>query len=268
MDGACEDAARERSIERDPVAWVGSHIRGLPPMAGDHGAWLDRARSLWDERAPEWDAMAEASAAGEDRRADLRRVAEVIKLRPGARVLDAGCGTGQFAIAFAAMGCRVTGVDLAPAMIARARRHAAESGVEVDWREGDVTRVADPDAAYDAVHARVSLQFVADLAAALGELRRVLKPGGRLYASVPGALSPIYGRSWRRFLEPDIAANYVTPWELEALLTELGWTIIDGWGWHGPILGGETNPLSAAAVAGLDRRLQQAAATTWATIAE
>jgi len=236
-------------------------------MGSGRDGWLDRARIVWDERAPAWDEMAEAHAAARDRPADVRRVVEALRLRPGAALLDAGCGTGQWAVAFAAMGCRVTGVDLAPEMIDRARRHAAEQGVEVTWREGDLTRLPDPDAVYDAVHARVSLQFVPEPAAALGEFRRVLAPGGRLYASVPGALSPIYGNGWRRFLEP-VATNHIVPWELEALLTELGWAIVDGWGGYGAILGGETNPFGAEEMAGLDRRLQQAAATTWGIVAE
>jgi len=236
-------------------------------MDADRNAWLDRARAAWDDRAPAWDEMAETHAAARDRPADVRRVAEALRLRPGAALLDAGCGSGQWAVAFAEMGYRVTGVDLAPEMIVRARRHAADQGVEVTWREGDLSRLPDADAVYDAVHARVSLQFVPDPAAALREFRRVLVLGGRLYASVPGALSPIYGNSWRRFLEP-AASNRIVPWELEALLTELGWIVVDGWGGYGAILGGETNPFGGEQMAGLDRRLQQAAATTWGIVAE
>ena len=236
-------------------------------MELDREGWLDRARAAWDERAPGWDEMAEAHAAARDRPADLRRVAEALRLRPGATVLDAGCGTGQWEIAFAALGGRVTGVDVAPEMIDRARRHAAERGIDVTWREGDLSRLPEPGGVYDAVHARVSLQFVPDPAAALREFRRVLVPAGHLYASVPGALSPIYGNSWRRFLEP-VASNRIVPWELESLLTDLGWTVVDGWGGYGVILGGETNPFGAEQMADLDRRLQQAAATTWGFVAE
>ena len=238
-------------------------------MNTERHAWLARARATWDERAPWWDERAETWAATPDRVADLRRTAAALRLGPGAALLDAGCGSGQFAIAFASLGCRVTAVDLAPEMLRRARAHAAALGADVAWREGDLTRLADPPVAYDAVHARVSLQFVPDLPAALRELRRVLKPGGRLYASVPGALSPIYRQSWRRLTEPEtVAANYATPWELEEVLRHLGWRVLDGWGAYGPALGGETSGFTAEGVAGLDVRLQQAAATVWAVIAE
>lgn len=237
-------------------------------MTADHVAWLERVRAIWDERAARWDAMSETNAATPDRAVDIARTAEALRLRPGSRVLDAGCGTGQFAIAFAERGCRVTAVDLAPQMIARARRHAGERGVVIEWRVGDVTHLADPMAIYDAIHARVILQFVPDVVATLQEFRRVLKPGGRLYASVPGALSPIYRQSWRRFIEPDnTGTNFMVPWELEQVLEASGWAVLDGWGEYGQSLTGEENAFTAVDVAALDRRLQQAAATTWAVIA-
>ncbi|CAA9520437.1 MAG: hypothetical protein AVDCRST_MAG73-140 [uncultured Thermomicrobiales bacterium] len=231
--------------------------------------WLDRVRATWAERAPWWDAMSETNAVSPDRTDDLRRTASALRLGDGATLLDAGCGTGQFALGFAAMGCRVVGVDLAPEMIERARGHAAARGLDVEFRVGDLGRLPDPDGTFAAVHARLALQFVPDLAGTLAELRRVLAPGGRLYAAVPGALSPIYDNAWRRLLNPDRGAiNYAVPWELERVLEELGWTVVDGWGHYGAALSGEGNRFSAESVAGLDKRLQQAAATSWAVVAE
>jgi SAM-dependent methyltransferase len=238
----------------------------MPP---DRDRWLTLTRETWNERATWWDECSELNAHSVERTADLARTTKALRLRPGATVLDAGCGSGQFAVAFAELGCLVTGIDVSPEMLSRARAHAVERGVSVAWRDGDLAHIADPTATYDAIHARVSLQFMVDLVATLGEFRRVLKPAGRLFASVPGALSPIYGRSWRRFLEPEGAAvNFVTPWELEALLVELDWRLIDGWGEFGQTIDGVANPLSARVMAGRDRRLRQAAATTWAIIAE
>lgn len=234
----------------------------------DYERVLSRVRDTWSARAEEWDARAEGNRAAPDRPADLDRTAAALLLAAGARLLDAGCGTGQFALEFAARGCLVTAIDVSPEMIARARAHGAQREIEVEWRVGDLTRLADDDAGYDAVLARVSLQFVPDPLAALQELGRVLRPGGRLFVSVPGALSPIYRERWRRFERPEeTVANGILPWELESLLIEQNWTLLDGWGEFGGDFAGNQNPLAAADVSGLHIRLQQAAATIWTVIA-
>ena len=172
----------------------------------DREAWLARSRVAWDARAERWDAHAEANAHAKDRDADLGRIWAALRLRPEARVLDAGCGSGQLALALAARGARVTAVDLSPEMIRRARRHAEARGLSVTWRTGAIDQLTEPLAVYDAILARVVLQFVPNVPATLRAFRRVLKPGGRLLASVPGALSPIYRASWVRHL-PAMAPN-------------------------------------------------------------
>ncbi len=233
----------------------------------NHASWLERSRADWDARAERWHARAEVNALAADRSVELDRIWDVLRLTRDARLLDAGCGSGQWAIAFAERGARVTGIDLSPEMIRLARAHASARGLDIEWRTGDVTRLADPLAVFDAIHARVLLQFVPDVPGALRELRRVLRPGGRLLASVPGALSPIYRASWMRHLPgADPGTNYLLPWELENLLLEYGWRVIDGWGEWGDDLYGTVND-AAASLRRAERGLQQATATTWTTIA-
>ncbi len=96
--------------------------------------WLDRVQATWDERSGWWDDMSEENAASADRALDLDRTIDRLRLHPGDRVYDAGCGSGQFAIAFAARGFDVVAADLAPAMIERARQHAQNRGLTIDWR--------------------------------------------------------------------------------------------------------------------------------------
>ena len=232
-----------------------------------HAAWIERSRAAWDARAERWDARAEVNALAADRDTELNRIWDALRLTPGARLLDAGCGSGQLAIALAERGARVTGIDLSPEMIRRARDRASERGVEIEWRTGDVAQLAEPLAVFDAIQARVLFQFLPDVPGALRELRRVLRPGGRLLASVPGALSPIYRASWMRHLPGgDPGNNYLLPWELENLMLEYGWRVIDGWGEWGDDLYGAVND-SAASLRHAARGLQQATATTWTTIA-
>jgi SAM-dependent methyltransferase len=233
----------------------------------DHAGWLEHSRAAWDARAERWHARSEANALAADRGAELDRIWDVLRLSRDARLLDAGCGSGQWAIAFAERGARVTGIDLSPEMIRFARDLAGARGLEIEWRTGDVTRLAEPLAVFDAIHARALLQFVPDVPGALREFRRVLRPGGRLLASVPGALSPIYRASWMRHLPGGSPGNnYLLPWELENLMIEYGWRVIDGWAEWGDDLYGTAND-AAASLRRAERSLQQATATTWTTIA-
>jgi SAM-dependent methyltransferase len=236
-------------------------------MQDDHDRWLQRSCTAWDARAERWDARAEVNALAPDRGVELDRIWDALRLSRDARVLDAGCGSGQWAIALAERGARVTAIDLSPEMIRLARDHADALGQEIEWRTGDMTRLADPLAVFDAIHARMLLPFVPDVPGALRELRRVLRPDGRLLASVPGGLSPIYRASWTRHLPGgDPGNNYLLPWELETLLLEYGWRVINGWGEWGNDLYGTVND-AAPSLRRAERGLQQATATTWTTIA-
>ena len=88
----------------------------------------------------------------------------------------------------------LTGVDLSPAMLALARQRAAEAGRQVDLREGDAHRLPFDDASFDTVVCTFSLCNIPDLRGALTEMRRVLRPGGRLVLvdHVASTTRPIY----------------------------------------------------------------------------
>jgi hypothetical protein len=89
-----------------------------------------------------------------------------------------------------------------------------------------------------------------------------------LLASVPGALSPIYNRSWRRFVEPgNVGSNWIVPWEMETLLEQDGWTVIEQWGSYGVSMTGDGNNLESA-IRNDPLPLRQAAATIWTMVAE
>jgi demethylmenaquinone methyltransferase/2-methoxy-6-polyprenyl-1,4-benzoquinol methylase len=131
-------------------------------------------RTMFDRIAPVYDVMNHAMTAGLDRR--WRRLTAEAVVAPGDKVLDACCGTGDLALAAQAAGGEVTGLDFSEPMLERARRKS--SGIE--WLQGDLLRLPFKDATFDAATVGFGVRNVEDLDEALRELRRVLKPGGRL----------------------------------------------------------------------------------------
>ena len=113
------------------------------------------------------------------------QMADAAKISPSGQVLDVACGTGLLAREAAnrvAKASQVTGLDLNESMLAVAQRIRPE----IDWRQGDATELAFDDGSYDVVMCQFSLMYFPDHIAALKEMMRVLKPGGRLVIAVWG----------------------------------------------------------------------------------
>jgi len=148
---------------------------------------------MFDRIAPVYDAMNRVMTAGLDRR--WRRVTVEQVVRNGDRVLDACCGTGDLALAARARGADVVGLDFSEAMLERARAKSSD----VEWVRGDVLALPFDDASFDAVTVGFGVRNVDDLEAGLRELRRVLRPGGRLgileITRPRGVVAPFY-RLW------------------------------------------------------------------------
>jgi demethylmenaquinone methyltransferase / 2-methoxy-6-polyprenyl-1,4-benzoquinol methylase len=131
-------------------------------------------RTMFDRIAPVYDVMNRVMTVGLDRRWRRRTVEAVVQ--PGARVLDACCGTGDLAVAAEREGGLVTGLDFSGEMLVRARRKSDS----IEWIRGDVLALPFEDGSFDAATVGFGVRNVADLGAGLRELRRVLRPGGRL----------------------------------------------------------------------------------------
>lgn len=98
----------------------------------------------------------------------------------GARVIEAGCGTGKNTAYLAAHAARVLALDFSPAMLAVARAKVASAHVR--FAEHDITRAwPAPDASADVVVSNLVLEHVADIAPVLRQIARVLVPGGLAY---------------------------------------------------------------------------------------
>lgn len=106
------------------------------------------------------------------------------RLQPGERVLDLGCGAGTDSLVAALMvgpGGRVTGIDMTPEMLAKARAAADELAVEnVEFVEGEAEQLPFGDASFDVVISNGVIDLIPDKDAVFAELHRVLRPGGRV----------------------------------------------------------------------------------------
>lgn len=137
--------------------------------------------------AADYDAFAAAYAEANDRglfhawyaRPELLRLAGDVD---GLRVLDAGCGHGPLAAELRALGAIVSGFDLSPGMVAIAKARLGENS---DVRVADLTEpLPYDDDCFDLVVCSLALHYVEDWAPTLSELRRVLRPGGRLVLAI------------------------------------------------------------------------------------
>ena len=151
----------------------------------------DAVRSMFDRIAPVYDEMNRVMTAGLDVR--WRRLAAQAAVRSGDRVLDAACGTGDLAIADLKAGAgKVTGLDFSEQMLVRARRKDAR----IEWLQGDMLALPFADETFDAATVGFGVRNVEDLERGLRELRRVLRPGGRLaileITTPRGVLKPFF----------------------------------------------------------------------------
>jgi 2-polyprenyl-6-hydroxyphenyl methylase/3-demethylubiquinone-9 3-methyltransferase len=188
------------------------------------------ATSWWDEHG----FLHALTALNPARFGYMRRILldELHLVPSGLRILDVGCGGGLLAEEFARMGCAVTGVDPSGESLAAARRHAAEHGLTITYRQAGGEALPFDDGSFHAVYCCDVLEHVTSLERVIAETARVLQPGGiylfdtinrtlQSWILVIGllqewkatSLMPPHLHQWRMFVRPT---------ELRALLERHG----------------------------------------------
>jgi ubiquinone/menaquinone biosynthesis C-methylase UbiE len=134
----------------------------------------ERLKRHWEREAPTYDrrmGFFERVLFGDGR--------EWVCSRASGEVLEVAVGTGRN-FTFYPQGVQLSGIDLSPAMLRIARKRAEELGVDADLREGDAQQLPFADASFDTVVCTLSLCAIPDDRRAIAEMKRVLRPGGRL----------------------------------------------------------------------------------------
>ncbi|MFF5296390.1 class I SAM-dependent methyltransferase [Paractinoplanes globisporus] len=159
-------------------------------MSGPDGT--AKQKRVWDEAAPRYDQQI----------AFLERnwftgAREWITARAHGRVLEVAVGTGRN-LPFYGDGVTLTGIELSTGMLAIARTRAAGLGLKADLREGDAEHLPFDDASFDTVLCALSLCTIPDPVAAIGEMKRVLVPGGTLLLvdHVASSWAPVRAAQW------------------------------------------------------------------------
>jgi ubiquinone/menaquinone biosynthesis C-methylase UbiE len=135
----------------------------------------DQQAARWDDHVVLYEEVFEPLSLAFAREAIAR-----LDLRPGERVLDVAAGAGGAALEVAAAGARVTAVDGSPRMFERIVARAREARIEIDARVMDGHALAFPDASFDAAISIFGVILFPDAPKGLGEMRRVVRPGGRV----------------------------------------------------------------------------------------
>jgi demethylmenaquinone methyltransferase/2-methoxy-6-polyprenyl-1,4-benzoquinol methylase len=141
-----------------------------------------RVRSIFDRIAGRYDLMNSVMSAGLHHRW-RSRAADLARLGPGDRAIDVCCGTGDLALELkrrVGESGRVVGVDFSPRMLELARDKSRREGVAVAYEQGNALELAHADQSFDAATVGFGVRNLADLGGGIGEMARVVRPGGRV----------------------------------------------------------------------------------------
>jgi len=145
-----------------------------------------------------------------------------LTLRPGTRLLDVACGSGNLAIAAARTGAVVTGVDIAPNLLEQARARAESEGRPVQFDEGDAEELPYPDSSFDVVVSMFGAMFAPRPQLAAAELLRVCRRGGRIAMAnwTPGGFGGQLFKAVSQHAPPPTGIPPPAQWGDEAVVRE------------------------------------------------
>ena len=251
--GGCpvRDETSDKTILSD--SFKSAVVGAAPEGPGDPQSAANAGREMFTSLAPRYDLLDHVLSFNVDRlwwRRTARSFAHILS-RPEARALDLCCGTGDMAFALLRRARNsapaILGADFSHAMLQRARRKSA--GTSLRWVEADALRLPFPDGHFDLIVSAFGFRNLANYDAGLGEIMRVLRPGGECgildFGEPQGAIGAVYRIYFKHVLPaigtlisgvkgpytylPASVARFPTPHEMldrmrDAGLREASWT--------------------------------------------
>jgi ubiquinone/menaquinone biosynthesis C-methylase UbiE len=213
--------------ERQRVDYTGNKLSSVQ----------SRITAFWNEVAADYEARPGnvATRGSGEYAAWVDAVRSLLPTNPS-DVLDVGTGTGFVALIAAALGHRVTGIDLAENMLAMARRQAGGRGLSVSLIVGDAVKPPVAEESFDAVTSRSLIWTLRDLSGAFGNWRRALRPHGRLIAFYgvgsaappPGPAREFFERYYTKEIQAAMPAIELTDHRVvEQAAEQAGFTAIE-----------------------------------------
>ncbi|SHG08765.1 class I SAM-dependent methyltransferase [Ornithinibacillus halophilus] len=212
--------------------------------------WKEEAKDQWDNRASFWNSRSQSMWEHGSRKDIISFIKQHII--SGHRVLDVGCGDGYGSYRLQQAGYEVTGVDLSPKMIVKAK----EQFNDIEFFQADVGELPFESKSYDGIMTINVLEWTEIPAMALKELSRVLKDDGLLCAGILGPTAGPRSTSYPKVYGKETISNSMMPWEFQKLASDLNFEYIDGFGvYKKGVTNSHTN--------GLSTELQQALSFMW-----
>ena len=172
----------------------------------DDGLVLEKnakAAGMWSSGGRAYDEVSRGVSEG------IRHCVMRLDPKEGERILDIATGTGLTARHIARSGATVTGVDIADGLLEAARQLSKEEGLSIDWQLGDAEKLPFGDASFDAAASTFGIMFATNQDAAISELARVVRPGGRV--GVAAWLSDSTAVALRKVVAPFMPAPPPSP---------------------------------------------------------
>ncbi|WP_335808495.1 class I SAM-dependent methyltransferase [Halobacillus litoralis] len=218
--------------------------------------WHKEAEKQWNDRAEMWNSKSREMWDGGSR---CTIVPFLTKHVTKGKIADLGCGDGYGSYLLYKAGFDVTGLDLSEDMVRRANERVNDE--RISFVQGDLTNLPFEDHSFDAAMAINSLEWTEVPYKGLEEMKRILRPGGRLCVGLLGPTAMPRINSYRRVYGEEVICNTMMPWELQKMAEETGWTHVEGQGVY-------KRGVEDHHIAELDEELKQALTFMWIFIFE